>query len=273
MDERTRVRTQAPRLPASVVRAGRRGRCGGDPPELVRRVEKPTPPRNSSPHPDLVDARRSSSARLRIVGDIVTDLRAYYDHEATTQRRTTPAGRRADLARHFARLVATEGRSTVLDIGAGPGSDAAAFTRSGLVYVGVDLSSANASLARRRGHDVVAASLFDLPFAPDTFDAGWSMSTLMHVPTVDFDDALQAVIAPFRPGAPLTIGMWGGPEREFDSEPDDHGRRRFFSLRPAVRNQELLGRRATVVDFDTWPHDATGWEYHVAFVRTPDPSA
>lgn len=196
-------------------------------------------------------------------------LREYYEYEAAAGTRGAVSGRRVDAVTAFATLLAYEGRSTVLDIGAGPGTDADVFAAAGVAYTGVDLAVGNGQLARDRGHRVVAGSLFDLPFRDVSQSAGWSMSTLMHVPLDRFDRAMSGLLRPMKRGAPVGIGMWGGVERDVMSEPDERGTRRLFSLRSADRNRTLLEGHGAVERFDVWDVGPVDWEYHYAILRAP----
>ena len=202
------------------------------------------------------------------VESVRAELQAFYDAEALERSRPPASGRRVDLLRSFVDLLDAEGRSKVLDIGAGPGTDAAAFANAGLSYVGVDLASNNAFLAQSRGHQVIAASLFALPFRRASFDAGWCISTLMHVPEREISAAIRAMLDPLVHGSPLAIGLWGGDGREFVTEPNAQGRRRLFSLRSADRNRELIATHCVVEHFETWTAESSGWEYHFAVART-----
>lgn len=195
------------------------------------------------------------------------ELRAYYEHEAATGARGPATGRRVDAVTRFASQIAGEGRSSLLDVGAGPATDAAAFVDVGVRYVGIDLAVANASVARAKGYHVVSASLFEPPFRPESFDAGWSMSTLMHVPAERFGRAMRAMLRPLRAGAPCGIGMWGGPDRDLFTDPDGSGARRLFSLRSASRNRELLSSHGSLESWEVWDVGSDGWEYHFAVLR------
>ena len=201
---------------------------------------------------------------------IRSELREFYEGEAAARSRGPASGRRVEMRSDFIALLRAERRHTVLDIGAGPGTDAHAFTAAGLRYVGLDLATGNARLARDRGHDVVPASLFEPPFRPASFDAGWSMSTLMHVPVDEFHTAMRSALAPLRGGAPFAIGLRGGPEREFRSPPDEHGRRRLFSLRPARMNRAMLAEHGTVEQWQEWAAGPADWEYHACVLRVRD---
>lgn len=198
----------------------------------------------------------------------IRELREYYEHEAVSGRRGPATGRRLDALSEFVSLLGDEDRSSLLDVGAGPATDAAAFVDAGVRYLGVDLAVANARLAHGRGHLVIPSSLFDLPFRAGSFDAGWSMSTLMHVPLERLGRAMSEVVRPLRPGAPIAIGMWGGAERDLVTGPDAEGARRLFSLRSAAGNRELLAAYGSIERWEVWDTGPDQWEYHFAVLRT-----
>jgi len=115
--------------------------------------------------------------------------------------------------------------------------------------------------------------VLDLPVRSATFAAGWTMSTLVHVPDRRLDDAVRSITAALRPGAPLAIGLWGG----FDHEgwlPARNGLpSRFFSLRSHERARAMLARHGTLDEFTTWSDDRSTWQYQLAILRTPGPAA
>jgi len=195
------------------------------------------------------------------------DLSRFYEHEANNRLRGRPSGWRVEWLDEFAASVAAEGCRNVLDIGAGPATDASAFLLAGIEYTGVDLAVANGVLAREAAATVVAASLFDLPFPDASFDAGWSMSTMMHVPTAEVDVAMQSICRVLRPGAPLMIGQWGGSLGDIDSDHTVPGLPRLFSLRSADQNRELLEPYGTIEHWERRDAGPDGWEYHAAVLR------
>lgn len=139
-----------------------------------------------------------------------TDLAEYYDQEAAQRAARTLDPRRVEQREEFADLLVSEGRQRLLEVGTGPGRDASSFMGRGLAVSGVDLSSEHVRLARAAGLDAYVASVLELPFADDSFDAGWTMSTLLHVPDTEFDTALRDIRRVLTPGAPLAVGVWGG---------------------------------------------------------------
>jgi SAM-dependent methyltransferase len=70
----------------------------------------------------------------------------------------------------------------VLDLGCGPGCDAAVLRGRGLRVVGADLSRAMLRLGRKEFPGLfVAADMRSLPFTPSAFDAIWANASLLHV--------------------------------------------------------------------------------------------
>src|SRR5215218_5776503 len=138
------------------------------------------------------------------------ELRSYYEEEARSRRRTPPTGPRLGVRDAFVALLHAERRRSIVDFGAGPGQDGEAFAAAGLDFVGLDLAHANAVLAAERGMRVVQGSISAPPFRDGSFDAGWSMSTLMHHREDEIPATLSAMTAVLRPGAPFLVGVWGG---------------------------------------------------------------
>jgi SAM-dependent methyltransferase len=197
------------------------------------------------------------------------DLVTYYDHEVRERAgRELPADRVARRGAYIEQLQA-EGRRSVLEVGTGPGRDGTAFERAALNYTGVDLAPASVAACRALGLDVQVASVLDLPFADGTFDAGWTMSTLLHVADADLDVALAEIVRVLRPAAPLAVGLHGG--RDLDEGPHGeptHGPARFFSIRSDEKLRAALGRHGTLERWETWV--STGdLHYQFAVVRTP----
>lgn len=195
------------------------------------------------------------------------DLARFYEHEAANRRRGRPAGWRVDWLAEFADALGRDGCASVLDVGAGPGTDASVFLGVGLRYTGIDLAVGNGRLAAQRGATVIAASMFDLPFRDGTFDAGSSMSTLMHVPEREVASALDEIMRVLAPGAPLMVGQWGGSLGVIDSDHTVPGLPRLFCLRPADRNRALLEAHGSIERWEVRNVGPAGWEYHAAILR------
>jgi SAM-dependent methyltransferase len=196
------------------------------------------------------------------------DLVAYYDNEVHERAgRELPADR---VARReaFIGVLQAEGRRSVLEVGTGPGRDGTALAQAGLDYTGVDLAPASVAACRALGLDARVGSVLDLPFADCTFDAGWTMSTLLHVADADLDTALAELVRVLRPAAPLAVGLWGGKDLEEGPQGESaHGPARFFSFRSDEKVRAALGRHGTLECWETW-EDSAELHYQFAVLRT-----
>lgn len=205
---------------------------------------------------------------------------AYYDAEAADRaRRPIPPWRTAAQEEFLARLADEECRS-VLEVGCGPGRDGAAIAAAGFVYTGADLSPGMVEVARAAGLDAYVASATDLPFGDHTFDAVWSMSTLMHLDDAELEAALSEIVRVLVPGGLFAVGMWGASEltvgtlTESAAEPDKtYGPPRYFHRRTDTMVRERLGEHGDVESWWARPSSSgSSHRYQYAVVRTSSPA-
>lgn len=212
----------------------------------------------------------------RVMDDFEADLARSYDQQA--ERRDKVHGdplRLAALGR-FLDLLRTEDRRSVVEFGCGPGADGVLFTGAGLEYRGLDLSGEHVTLARAKGLHAVVGSVRSLPFEDGAFDAGWTMSTLLHIPNHDLDQVLGELLRVLKPSAPLAIGMWSGADEEGLRAEGAHNPPRFFSRRTDETLQRLLAAHGELESFTTWPGpgaEAEDRHYQFAVLRKPSPPA
>jgi SAM-dependent methyltransferase len=198
------------------------------------------------------------------------DLVTYYDNEVHERAGRGLPPERVARRGEYIELLRAEGRRSVLELGAGPGRDGIAFAQAGLTYAGVDLAPASVGVCRALGLDVQVASVLDLPFGDGAFDAGWTMSTLLHVANADLDTALAEIVRVLRPGAPLAVGLWGGGRARDEGPRGDaaHGPARFYSFRADEHVRAALGRHGVIERWETWPGESD-LHYQFAVLRTP----
>ena len=194
------------------------------------------------------------------------DLARFYDQDAEDRAVRERDPRRVECQESFARLLLAERRRSILEVGTGPGRDAQAFMAHGLKVSGVDLSAEHVRLCAAAGVEACLASVHHLPFPDDTFDAGWTMSTLIHVPDAEFDAAMREVRRVLTAGSPLAVGLWGGSDSEGIRVEDDIHPRRFFSKRSNERVQTMLAEHGSLEQFDTWSPGGQG-TYQFAVLR------
>jgi len=104
---------------------------------------------------------------------------------------------RAYKARSYQLL---EGRSPVLDVGAGTGNDVVAL---GVGAVGTDLSAAMCQEARRRGAVVCRGDAVHLPFAGESFGAVRADRVLQHL--AEPTDAIREMVRVTRRGGRVVV--------------------------------------------------------------------
>lgn len=199
-----------------------------------------------------------------------SDLIAYYNNEVQARVGRDLPDERVTRRTAYLQRLERDGHRSVLEIGCGPGRDGQAIATAGFDYTGVDLASASVETCRSHGLKAEVASVLDLPFEDATFDAGWSMSTLLHVADEDLDQALAEIVRVLRPSAPLAIGLWGATESSEEVWQDDSGfgPGRFFSIHTDEALREILQRHGAVEEWLTW--DGGGkMHYQWAILRTP----
>jgi SAM-dependent methyltransferase len=99
----------------------------------------------------------------------------------------------------------------VLDVGCGMGRFAEVATRWGARVIGIDFSAAAEVAAKNladREFIAFQADVFELPFAPETFDCIYSMGVLHHTP--DCEKAVKTLPPYLKPGGTLAVWLYSG---------------------------------------------------------------
>jgi ubiquinone/menaquinone biosynthesis C-methylase UbiE len=156
--------------------------------------------------------------------------------------------RRGSVAAEFGdRFVDRLPGECVLDLGCGPGSDAAVFTDRNLEVVGVDVAQ---SFLTAASEDVDASfcrgDARQLPVADGAVDGVWACASLHHVPRADLPAALAECRRVLAPDGALFCSVKRGDGAGFETD-DDHGGGddRFF----AYYEREEFERLLTDADF------------------------
>lgn len=197
-----------------------------------------------------------------------TQLRAFYAKEVGTRAGRVHAGRRDDLRAEFIELLRAEQRSDVLEVGCGAGQDGSAFAAAGLAYTGVDLTPESVAYCRSLGLRAEVASALALPYPDGTFEAAWTMSTLMHLAPDDQVRAAAELARVLRPGALLAVGVWGSRTPNERTHTNEFGGR-YFATTDDDHRQAMLSTVGAVERFETWPDDRSDQHYQWAVVRIP----
>lgn len=83
----------------------------------------------------------------------------------------------------------------ILDIGCGPGRDAAIFEQNGLKVVGIDYAPQMIELAKQRTKqsELYVMDIEKLDFPKDTFEGIWASASFLHIPKKKFPEILKYI--------------------------------------------------------------------------------
>lgn len=161
--------------------------------------------------------------------DVLADLRRGYDGRASARDDAAVDEWKVTERLAFLEPLRSEGRHTLLEVGAGPRPHGSYFGDEGLEVVCTDLSPENVRLCRAKGLEAYAMDFLHLDFGARTFDAAFAMNCLVHVPRADLDAVLRAIRETIVPGGLFYLGQYGGVDVEGIAENDTYEPKRFFS--------------------------------------------
>lgn len=95
----------------------------------------------------------------------------------------------------------------ILEVGCGPGNDAAYFVKKGFKVVGIDLSYKMVTLAKAREMraNFYEMDMRDLTFDDDSFNGIWASFSFLHIKEVDAEKTLQQIKRVLRSGGYLCL--------------------------------------------------------------------
>lgn len=189
-------------------------------------------------------------------------LRAAYDAMAEARDRKDSPEWKGRIREDFYEILRSERLTRLLEIGAGTGRDGAFFAERGLDFVCVDLSPEMTRLCREKGLEAHVMDAVDLRFPDESFDAVYSLNSLLHLTESEFPQALREVRRVLRAGGSFFLGLYGGIDREGVWEGDTYEPKRFFSFRTDARLLEAVGEAFDVVSFDRVAVEAADPHFH-----------
>ncbi len=107
----------------------------------------------------------------------------------------------------------------ILDLGCGSGRDVRYFAGQGYQVIGLDYASGLLKLAKTFAQQpLVLADFIASPFRDNTFDAGWAIGSLLHLPRQLISAALTEIHRILKPGSILltSIKKGSGEKTELD---------------------------------------------------------
>ena len=199
--------------------------------------------------------------------DFKARLRETYDAHAEERDRVGEAAWRWPLCDGLIARMVEEGKTRLVEIGAGGGHTSRYFADHGLDVTAVDLSPAQVARSRAKGLTAYHRDFYDLGFRMESFDAVWAMNCLIHVPSDDLASVLFGIRDVLVDGGSFCMGTWGGIASEGIYKGDSHRPPRFFALRT---DDDLTMRVGEVFAIEAFtrviPEDRSDDRPHVQFI-------
>jgi SAM-dependent methyltransferase len=209
-------------------------------------------------HSSFFRIKRESVNKNRILGRgeimIINEkpiLKQAYNNFADHREQTQIEPWKHKEREQFLRYLGQEGRSTVLEIGAGTGRDSLYFQMEGFQIVSVDLSEEMVRLCKEKGLEAHCMDFYHLDFDSESFDALFALNCLLHVPKAQLDAVLEQIERVLKPGGLFFCGVYGGQETEGVWEKDFYEPKRFFSMFEDEAIVKVMQRRFQMEDFHT----------------------
>ncbi|KAA3644879.1 MAG: class I SAM-dependent methyltransferase [Chloroflexi bacterium] len=186
---------------------------------------------------------------------------AYAKQVASRDSRIIEDWKIEDRAR-FLKILQTEGKASLLEIGAGTGQDSIFFAKQGLKVTCIDLSPENVASCREKGLDAQVMDMCAIQFSPEIFDAAFALNCLLHLPKSEFPVALEQVSKVLKVDGLFYLGQYGGNASEGVWEEDVYDPPRFFSFFTDEAIQSVVGKTFEVVSFKPIDLGGLGGQLH-----------
>lgn len=186
------------------------------------------------------------------------DLRSTYNKYAQQRDTSSMPEWKISLRSKFLGQLQEEQKQALLEIGAGTGRDSKFFQDQGLRVVCIDLAPAMVKLCKQKGLIAYVMDMADIAFPAGSFDAVYSMNSLLHLTKAEFPAVLRGLDRLLRIDGLVFIGMYGGPDFEGVRDQDSYDPRRFFSFFTDEGLQRQVTQIFDIISFesiDTEPDD------------------
>jgi cyclopropane fatty-acyl-phospholipid synthase-like methyltransferase len=179
------------------------------------------------------------------------NLRETYNKYAQERETSIMQGWKIEERSKFLSLLQNEGKKTLLEIGAGTGRDSKFFQDQGLEVVCIDLSPAMVELCKQKGLTAYVMDMTDIQFPAGSFDAVYSMNSLLHLTKAEFPVVLHKMDQILRADGVVFIGIYGGQDYEGVWENDAYSPKRFFSFFTDEHIKQEVMKVFDIVSFES----------------------
>ncbi len=177
------------------------------------------------------------------------NLRRSYDAGAIKREAETTEGWKIEERSNFLSWLKREGKHTLLEIGPGTGKDCRFFKDQGFETVCIDLSPEIIRFCQQKGLTAYVMDMADMTFSDQSFDAVYSLNSLLHLPKVEMPGVLHKINQILKPTGLFFLGVYGGFDFEGTREKDDYIPKRFFSFYTDEDLQKVVSEIFEIVYF------------------------
>lgn len=202
-------------------------------------------------------------------GEVMQYLRNAYDGSAARHDALPKTDWKLAERDVFLDRLRAEGKTRLLEIGAGPGHDSLFFQEQGLEVVATDLAPAMVERCRAKGLEAHVMDFLHLDFPPASFDAVYALNCLLHVPNDDLPAVLAGIRELLKPGGLFFLGVYGSEPFEGIFTKDWHDPPRFYSFRSDEQIQAFAGALFELVDFHVREFDEE-FRFQSLLLRAPE---
>ncbi len=159
----------------------------------------------------------------------------------------------------FLELMKNEGKTVLLDLGAGTGRDSCFFKGHNMNVTAVDLSGEMVKLCREKSIEAYELDFYNLGTLHRSFDAVWAMNSLLHVEKKSLPSVLQEIKGVLKPSGLFFMGVYGGEDSEGIWEDDIYTPHRFFSF---FTDEDVKTAVSGYFELISFERVDTGGRYH-----------
>lgn len=160
-----------------------------------------------------------------------------------------------------------EDRTSLLDLGSGPGKQGRIFKDNGAEVTCIDISKEMIRFCREKGLNGYVMDFYNLVFGDESFDVAWSMNTLLHVPRNSIGGVLKNIKRVLKPNGIFYFGAYGGYNFEGVWEDDFYNPKRFFTFYGDSEIKEIVSEYFDVIEFNTIPIEEREVHYQSLILR------
>ena len=199
--------------------------------------------------------------------EIKNNLIVTYDKYARDRYRAKNVEWKTKEREKFLKHLKNENAERLLDLGAGPARDSVYFRDNGFNIICVDLSKEMARICRENRLDAAVMDIDNPGIADNSFDAVWSMNSLLHIPRDKFDRVLSYIKRILKSGGLFYLGMYGGRDFEGIWEDDFYTPHRFFSFYADDNLKKIMSRHFDIIEFTKIPLENRETDFQSLILR------